>query len=301
MNWHEGKVIDMAERQRRFTIGELSKLTGISITALRYYDRERILVPEIRNEENGYRYYSVKQLEKAQMIRDLKALDLSLEEIKDIIERKSQKHLEERLYAKIQGLGQEIDVLERKLLSAQNAYRKMIRGKTYMDADSTPPVEQYYPVDVAPIKEMWVLYTRYPSNVNAKSLFSDRCLELQKIRSSYNLYPVGSYIGIFHDGYKSQFHSERGDLELCLPVIKPDGFWCKEMRRFGGMLAASTVSIGSYQNMEKVYRYLEEWIEANGYTIIGPPHEYYLMDISNTFSEEQYMTKIHFPVEKRTK
>lgn len=66
------------------------------------------------------------------------------------------------------------------------------------------------------------------------------------------------------------------------------------------MLAASTVSIGSYQNMEKVYRYLEEWIEENGYRIIGPPHEYYLMDISNTFSEEQYMTKIHFPVEKRT-
>ena len=253
-------------------------MTGISITALRYYDREKILVPEIRNEDNGYRYYSVKQLEKAQTIRDLKAIDLSLEEIKDIIERKSQRHLEELLYGKIQGLEQEIDILERKLLSAQHAYRKMIRGKTYMDADSSPAVEQY--------------------RVNAKSLFSDRCLELQKIRSKYNLYPVGSYIGIFHDGYKSQFHSERGDLELCLPVIKPDGFWCKEMRRFGGMLAASTVSIGSYQNMEKVYRYLEKWIEENGYRIIGPPHEYYLMDISNTFSEEQYMTKIHFPVEK---
>lgn len=75
-------MIDMLEEKRRITIGELSKLTGISITALRYYDREQILVPEIRNEENGYRYYSVKQLEKAQTIRDLKALDLSLEEIK---------------------------------------------------------------------------------------------------------------------------------------------------------------------------------------------------------------------------
>ena len=40
-------------------------------------------------------------------------------------------------------------------------------------------------------------------------------------------------------------------------------------------------------------------IKENGYVITGPPLEYYLMDISNTFSEEQYLTKIHFPVERQ--
>lgn len=98
-------------------------MTGISITALRYYDREQVLVPEIRNENNGYRYYSFHQLERAQTIRDLKSLGLSLEEIREILEKKSRRQLEESLLKKTREIEAEIGTLESRLLSAQNAYR----------------------------------------------------------------------------------------------------------------------------------------------------------------------------------
>ncbi|QDW73533.1 MerR family transcriptional regulator [Lachnospiraceae bacterium KGMB03038] len=292
----------MQGKKQKYTIGELARLTGISITALRYYDREQVLIPAIRNESNGYRYYSVHQLERAQTIRDLKSLGLSLEEIREILKKKSHRQLEECLREKVREIEGEIENLESKLLSAQNAYRRVTNGRSFLDVEADTSlfsVEHFYPVEVAPLKEMWVLYTRYPSEVNAENLFSDRCLELQRLRSQYNLYTIGPYIGIFHDGYERQFSEEKGDLEVCLPVIKPDGFQCRELRQFGGFLTASTIHIGPYSKSRKTYQYLEEWIGDNGYEITGPPLEYYLMDISNTFSEEQYLTKIHFPVKKR--
>lgn len=291
----------MKERKKQYTIGELAKLTGISITALRYYDKEKVLIPEIRNQHNGYRYYSARQLGQAQILRDLKPFGLSLDEIRGILEQRSRRQLEECLKVKIQEIELERETLESRLLSIQTAYRRIISGRNFIDTEAELPLifeEQYYPVEVAPLKEMWVLYTHYPSALNADELFSDRCLELQRLRNQYALFPIGPYIGIFHDGYKAQFNNKKGDLEVCLPVIKPDGFQCPELRRFGGMLAASTIFIGPYRYMEKTYQYLEKWIQENHYKIAGPPLEFYLMDISNTFSEEQYLTKIHFPVEK---
>lgn len=291
----------MKGKKQQYSIGELSKLTGISITALRYYDKEKVLIPEIRNESNGYRYYSIRQLGEAQTIRDLKPFGLSLEEIRGILQKRSKCYLEECLLGKIKEIEIEREHLESKFLSIQNAYRRITSGRSFVEtgADMTlSAAETYYPVEVLPLKEMWVLFTHYSCVLDANELFSDRCLELQRLRSKYGLFPIGSYIGIFHDGYEVQFSHEKGNLELCLPVIKPDGFQCKEMRHFGGILAASTIHIGPYARMQRAYQYLERWIAENKYKIIGPPLEYYLMDISNTFSEEQYLTKIHFPVEK---
>lgn len=292
------------ERKQQYTIGELSKLTGISVTALRYYDRENVLRPEIRNEENGYRYYSTRQVEKSQIIQDLKAFSLSLDEIREIMQHKSRRYLEQCLLEKAKETEEEIQSLESRLLSIQGVYKRVTNGRSFIETErdfSVLSTNQFYPVEVAPLKEMWVLYTKYNSAMNVEDLFSDRCLELQKLRNRYNLFPLGSYIAIFHDGYESQFANQKGNLEVCLPVIKPDGFTCDEIKPFGGTLAASTIHVGPYHKMKKTYQYLECWIKENSYEIIGPPIEYYLMDISNTFNEEQYLTKIHFPVKKTVK
>lgn len=291
----------MVDVKQYYSIGELAKLTGISITTLRYYDKEGVLVPDFRNDKNGYRYYSVGQLNEAQIIRDLKPLGLTLDEIKEILKKKDKNYLEKCLLAKVQEIEREIERLQSNYLSTQNAYYRITGGNNIINNCPDALYENevnYYRVDVMPLKEMWVLYTRYDSTIDATKLFSDRCLELQRLRNEYNLFTMGPYVGIFHDGYQSQFAQKKGNLEVCLPVIKPDGFECKELRRFGGVLAASTIHVGAYSTMERTYQYLESWITENGYKIIGAPIEYYLMDISNTFCEEQYITKIHFPVKK---
>lgn len=72
--------------KKYFSIGEMSKLQNVSIETLRHYDRLGLLNAEYINENTGYRYYSTKSFVKIYLIKQCKAIGLSLEEIKDIMD-----------------------------------------------------------------------------------------------------------------------------------------------------------------------------------------------------------------------
>ncbi|MGN0179025.1 MAG: MerR family transcriptional regulator [Monoglobaceae bacterium] len=48
--------------QNYLSIGEVAKLKGITVKALRYYEKIGILNPAYINDETGYRYYSMQQM-----------------------------------------------------------------------------------------------------------------------------------------------------------------------------------------------------------------------------------------------
>lgn len=60
-------------------IGELSRLTGVSIRSLRYYEEQGLLSPS--RMKNGYREYSVMAVEQVKTIVFYLGLGLSTEEI----------------------------------------------------------------------------------------------------------------------------------------------------------------------------------------------------------------------------
>lgn len=68
----------------KFLVSEISKLTGVSIRTLHYYDQINLLTPSIVSEA-GYRYYDDLAVEKLQQILFYKELDFSLKEISEII------------------------------------------------------------------------------------------------------------------------------------------------------------------------------------------------------------------------
>ena len=68
-----------------FTIGEVSKLSNVSLKTLRYYDEIGILKPKYVNKENKYRYYSIEQLTTIDLIKLFKSTGMSLELIKQIL------------------------------------------------------------------------------------------------------------------------------------------------------------------------------------------------------------------------
>ena len=70
-----------------YKISEFALLSGLSIQTLRYYDKEKILVPSYRSSENNYRYYDEKDYEKSKLIVLLKKYDFSILEIKEIFSR----------------------------------------------------------------------------------------------------------------------------------------------------------------------------------------------------------------------
>ncbi len=67
------------------TVKEISKITGISIRTLRYYDEIGLLKPA-RVTEAGYRLYDDQELEKLQEILFYKELEIPLSDIKKIME-----------------------------------------------------------------------------------------------------------------------------------------------------------------------------------------------------------------------
>ncbi len=67
-----------------YTVNELAQLSGVSGRTLRYYDSIDLLKPA-RIARNGYRIYGQEQVDRLQQILFYRALEVSLEEIKQML------------------------------------------------------------------------------------------------------------------------------------------------------------------------------------------------------------------------
>jgi DNA-binding transcriptional MerR regulator len=67
-------------------IGDFSKMTFLSVKALRHYHEVGLLAPAEIDPDTGYRRYDAAQVPTAQVIRRLRELDMSLDEVRAVIE-----------------------------------------------------------------------------------------------------------------------------------------------------------------------------------------------------------------------
>ena len=67
-----------------YSIGEVAKSTGISISTLRYYDREGMF-PHISRSNGGIRVFSEKELDTLRVIECLKISGMSIKDIKEFL------------------------------------------------------------------------------------------------------------------------------------------------------------------------------------------------------------------------
>jgi Cd(II)/Pb(II)-responsive transcriptional regulator len=66
-------------------IGQLGSATGVDVETIRYYEKAGLLAPPARR-DNGYRAYGAPHLERLTFIRHCRALDMSLAEIKRLLD-----------------------------------------------------------------------------------------------------------------------------------------------------------------------------------------------------------------------
>ena len=82
-------------------IGELAEIFDINVQLLRHYDKEGLFVPEIRDPNNKWRSYSYDQIYPLGMIRLLRQLDCSLDEIGEFLPERNpdstEKYLRRRM------------------------------------------------------------------------------------------------------------------------------------------------------------------------------------------------------------
>lgn len=70
--------------KRLWKVGDLAKLTGLTVRTLRYYDQIGLFSPSSQT-ESGHRLYSEADLSRLHQIISLKELGLSLEEVKSVL------------------------------------------------------------------------------------------------------------------------------------------------------------------------------------------------------------------------
>ena len=72
--------------EKRYRIGEVSKITGISKDTLHFYNKAGLLIPDYTDPENGYRYYSRWNLWQLDIITICRRLGISLQQVKAVLE-----------------------------------------------------------------------------------------------------------------------------------------------------------------------------------------------------------------------
>lgn len=71
--------------QQHWKVGDLAKLTGLTIRTLRFYDQIGLFSPS-EHSESGHRLYNEADIRRLQQIMTLKDLGLSLEEIQTTLQ-----------------------------------------------------------------------------------------------------------------------------------------------------------------------------------------------------------------------
>lgn len=67
-----------------YTIGEVAKMLNLSISTLRYYDKEGLLI-DLKRDKSGIRTFSDKDIEALKLIECLKKSGLQIKDIKEFM------------------------------------------------------------------------------------------------------------------------------------------------------------------------------------------------------------------------
>lgn len=122
------------------TVNEVSKLTGVSIRTLQYYDKIGLLTPAMRTEA-GYRLYDDTALERLQQILLFRELEFSLSDIRAVLEAPD--------FDRKKAITQQIELLTLKKQRLEAiiglAYKIRDKGENIMDFNvfDTSKIEEY--------------------------------------------------------------------------------------------------------------------------------------------------------------
>lgn len=286
----------LKSKEKLFSIGEVSDICNIPIKTLRYYNSIGLLIPEVVDKRNNYRYYSKDQILYINIIKDLKKFGFSLQDIKTLLRREDLSLFKTKLELKLNETAKNIVQLQYLQEKLKLYLETLNQGKTILESfKSVKNSPKNQKVEVKNIPVYSVAYTRYRCPCNP-SAFVERYSQLHNFLEKYNLHKAGPLMAVFHDHY-TQFNYDNADIEVCVPVIE-DSIDCPVIRKFGGFLAAVILHMGKCTSMVESYKEAVEWIEENGYQLNGPAVEKYILDAGSTSFEENYVTEIILPIKK---
>lgn len=258
------------------TIGEFSRVTRLSIKALRLYHEKGILVPDRIDVGSKYRYYRRSAVEKGLVVNKLKDMGFSLEEIRTIVrecgdDRELVTHVETKLEEVDRKLRQ-IEALRRSL----SAFLDNTKGE---NMDFSNRIER----EAIPVLQV--------CGVRFKGRYSEVGPRFGTLFRACGRYCVGKPFSLYYDG---DYKEEGADIEACVAVkkaVSPEGV---EYRELKGGNAVTLVHRGPYHELGRSYMRLYEYCREHGLTVLLPMREQYLKGPGIIFkgNPKRYITKI---------
>lgn len=261
-----------------FKISEFSKITGLTVKALRYYDQQGLLIPSVRHIDTSYRNYTEGDFERAELIKVLRSLDFSISEIKDIL--KGYENKEDLHY-----------YLREK--------QSMIRHNIQKEKERISKIESYLlPVNHASRAVQYEISASETDAVNVISIrFKGKYCELDKYAAL--LYRIaksdcnGSLINCYYD---SECKKE-ADMELCLPVKRRIQNPETEYKTLPAVKGISTNHTGAYKDLNFAYKALFQYAARESIQLQTPSREIYRKGPGAIFrgNPAKYITEILIP------
>jgi effector-binding domain-containing protein len=269
-----------------FKIGDFSRLSLVSVKALRYYDEIGLLTPVKVDQFTGYRYYSAEQLPRLNYILALKDLGLSLEDIALLIkDNLTPSQMRDIFLLKKAELAQRVTDEQQKLERVERLLQHLEQeGK--MSAYQVT-VKKLEPQLIASVRET------LPNYGACAPLFGE---VYQYLAKKLVFKPAGPPFMLYHD---PEYKEKDVDIEIGVPITKAvQGSGRVKVYELAGVEIASTVYKGPYSGVNAAYQAVLKWCEANGYEFNGPCREVYLTDPNDLADPSANITEIQVPVKK---
>lgn len=271
-------------------IGDFAKSTGVTIKALRHYEKLGLLIPVWVNRFNGYRYYAPEQQERTRKKLVFKNMGFSLKDIALLLDPGLDKLKLKALLEK------QIDTLESQILQTKSRSEKL---KIYLEnvMSSSPNEvweeiqaiqqlknnqllqERIMEIQIKEIPAFTIIGVRYQGN-NKNNEIADVWTKFNERQKE-----IGNFAGEGAYGICSiPAGLPEGEFEyICaLPVSKvddlPEGI---VTRNYPAMRVAVFEQRGSYENLRKTYSNIyKKWLPEAG-----------LQPLENGFDLEVYDDK----------
>lgn len=130
-------------------IGRVSKQTGLSVDAIRFYEKQHLLERRPRT-EGGFRLFTSQDIGRIQFIRRAQRLGFSLPEIRELLvlqgaEHEACSHIRDLLHAKLTIVGtkiRELEILEQQLTRNLRKCERKLRASGESHTGCCPVLEE---------------------------------------------------------------------------------------------------------------------------------------------------------------
>ena len=255
-------------------IGAFSRATLISANTLRSYHESGLLEPAVVDPRTGYRGYRVTQLGDAAVIRDLRALDVPLADIRAVLAARDPA-VTRRILAEHQTRMRERRARTEQILSTMDSLLADPAVVTRLAV-----TERVFPATAA------FTVTGEVSESSFATFLDDAYQRLTATLERAGAVPSGPPGALFPVEYRDEptpitafFPAAAG------PDVLP-----------GGRFAVATF-VGPYTSMSAGYQALGAWLAGTGLSIGGRVREDYLVGPGDGVPESEYRTEIAWPVQ----